>query len=118
MTGFRREYALCTERPFGVQSRILAPVLNAVHSIDMRTRANVNIDDDAYSAATAFAAARGIALGAAISELIRRGEQAAELPLGASGKLKRDQYGFLVVKAAGPVITSEMAREGSEDDFE
>ena len=53
----------------------------AVHNIDMRTRANVNLDNDAYSVATAFAAARGIALGAAISELIRHTEQAPELPL-------------------------------------
>jgi hypothetical protein len=83
----------------------------------MRTRANVNLDDDAYRAATAFAAARGIALGAAISELIRRAEETSQLPLSASPKLRRDQHGILVVKAAGPVITSEMVREESEDDL-
>lgn len=83
----------------------------------MRTRANINLDNDAYCVATAFAAAKGIALGAAISELIRRTEQAADLPLDASPKLKRDQHGFLVVKSAGPVITSEMVKEESEDDL-
>ena len=83
----------------------------------MRTRANINIDNDAYSAATAFAAARGIALGAAVSELIRMAERAPLLPLGASPKLRRDKHGFLVVKAAGPVITSESARLESEDDL-
>ena len=88
-----------------------------MHNIDMRTRANINLDNDAYSVATAFAAAKGIALGAAISELIRRTEQAPELPLSASPKLKRDQHGILIVKAAGPVITSEMVREESEDDL-
>ena len=100
------------------QLDILAQILNTVHYRDMRTRANINLDNDAYSAATAFAAARGIALGAAISELIRRAEQAPELPLSASPKLKRDQLGFLVVKAAGPVITSEMVREETEDDLD
>jgi len=88
-----------------------------VHNIDMRTRANINLDNDAYSVATAFAAAKGIALGAAISELIRRTEQAPELPLSASPKLKKDQHGILIVKAAGPVITSERVREESEEDL-
>jgi hypothetical protein len=83
----------------------------------MRTRANVNLDNDAYNVATAFAAARGIALGAAISELIRRTEQAPEAPLSASPKLRKDQHGMLVVKAAGPVITSETVKEESEDDL-
>jgi hypothetical protein len=92
--------------------------LNAVHNLNMRTRANVNLDNDAYSMATAFAAARGIALGAAISELIRRAEQAPELPLSASPKLKRDRHGILVVKAAGPGLTSERVTEESEDDLD
>jgi hypothetical protein len=83
----------------------------------MRTRANIDLDDDAYSVATAYAAARGIALGAAISELIRRTEQAPELPLGSSPKLKMDPHGILVVKAAGPVINSKMVKEESEDDL-
>ena len=95
----------------------LAQKYNTVHTIGMRTRANINLDNDAYSMATAFAAARGIALGAAISEIIRRAEQAPELPLSASPKLKRDQHGMLIVKAAGPVITSEMVKEESEDDL-
>ena len=86
-----------------------------MHTGNMRTRANINIDNDAYSAAAAYAAARGIALGAAVSELIRRAEQAPELPLSASPKLKRDKHGFLVVKAAGPVISSATVREESED---
>jgi hypothetical protein len=97
---------------------LLAQILSAAHNIDMRTRANINLDNDAYGVATAFAAARGIALGAAISELIRHAEQAPDLPLSASPKLKRDQHGILIVKAAGPVITSEMVREESEDDLD
>ncbi len=96
---------------------LLAQIVSAVHNTGMRTRANVNLDNDAYRVATAYAAAKGIALGAAISELIRRSEQAPELPLEASPKLKRDRHGILIVKAAGPVITFEKVREESEDDL-
>jgi len=87
----------------------------SVHNRDMRTRANVNLDSDAYSAATAYAAAKGLALGAAISELIRRAEQAPEPPISASSKLVRDAHGFLVFKDPGPIITAEMVRAESED---
>ena len=86
-----------------------------MHNRDMKTRANINLDNDAYSVATAYAAARGLALGAAISDLIRRAEQAQEMPLSVSSKLRRDQHGVLVVKATGSVITSEMVRQESED---
>ncbi len=81
----------------------------------MRTRANINLDNDAYSAAVAFAAAKGLALGAAISELIRRAEQAPEPLISASSKLARDEHGFLVVKGPGPVITSERVKIEAED---
>jgi len=89
-----------------------------VHNFDMKTRANVNLDNDAYSVATAYASARGLALGAAISDLIRRAEQAQEIPLSSSSKLRRDQHGVLVVRATGPLITSEMVRNESEDDLD
>ena len=81
----------------------------------MKTRANVNLDNDAYSAATAYAAAKGLALGAAISELIRRAEQTPGPPISASSKLVRDGHGFLVVKGSGAVITAEMVSAESED---
>lgn len=89
----------------------------SVYILTMRTRANINLDHDAYTAATAYAAARGLALGAAISELIRRAEQMPEIPLDTSPKLKRDRHGILVVKADGAVITSEMVRQEAEDDL-
>ncbi len=75
----------------------------------MRTRANVNLDDDAYNAAVSFAAAKGLALGAAISELIRRAEQVPETPISASTKLARDEHGFLVVKGPDPVCYGLLA---------
>jgi len=87
-----------------------------VHNKRMRTRTNLHIDNDALEFAYSYARAKGITLGVAISELIRRAEQMPEPPISASSKLKRDEHGFLVVKASGPVITSEMVKEESEDD--
>lgn len=83
----------------------------------MRTRANVHLDNDAYLSATAFATASGLALGAAISELIRRAEQASQLPLSASPRIRRNGYGQLVASIGGSVITSETVREETEDDL-
>lgn len=81
----------------------------------MRTRANIHLDNDAYNFASAYASAKGIPLGAAVSELLRRAEHAPEPP---SSRLIRDDKGFLVVASRGEVITPEMVAEGSEDDFE
>ena len=86
-----------------------------VHNCAMRT--NINLDADAYSFASAYASAKGIPLGAAISELLRRAEQTPEPPIGASSRLKTDKDGFLVVAKAGHVITTEMVKEASEDDL-
>jgi hypothetical protein len=75
-------------------------------------RANVNLDTDAYSFASAYAKAKGMPLGAAISELLRRAEQMPEPP---TSRLKTDEEGYLVVARTGKVITPEMVKEGSED---
>ena len=81
-------------------------------------RANVNLDTDAYAFASAYASAKGLPLGAAISELLRRAEQTPEPPLSGSSRLKTDEHGYLVVAKAGKVITPEMVREASEDDLD
>ena len=84
----------------------------------MRTRTNLHLDNDALEFASMYANSRGISLGVAVSELIRRVERTPEPPGGASSKLKRDKRGFLVVKASGPIITSETVKEESEEDPE
>jgi hypothetical protein len=77
-------------------------------------RANVNIDADAYGFASTYASAKGIPLGAAISELLRRAEQAPEPP---SSMLKTNRLGLLVKAKTSQVITPEMVKELSEDDL-
>jgi hypothetical protein len=80
-------------------------------------RTSVNIDTDAYDFASAYAHAKGITLGAAISELLRRAEHAPEQNLGRSGRLKESPHGYLVIAKRGKVITPEMVKEASEDDL-
>jgi hypothetical protein len=77
-------------------------------------RANVNLDADAYAFASSYAHAKGLALGAAISELIKQAEQA---PAGSSDLLTRSKRGFLVKARTGQAITGEMVKLLSEDDL-
>ena len=77
-------------------------------------RRNLNIDADAYTIAVTYAGAKGISIGAAVSELLRRAEHVPEPP---SPFLKTDEYGLLVkTKGGRQVITSEMAKKLSEED--
>ena len=77
-------------------------------------RANVNLDTDVYTFASTYASAKGIPLGAAISELLRRAEQAPELP---SSMLTTNRRGLLVKARAGRVVTPGMVKELAEDDL-
>jgi hypothetical protein len=78
-------------------------------------RTSVTLDDDVYQFASFYADAKGITLGAAISELIRKAEQAPE-PEGISPRLKMNEYGYYEVVGGAP-ITSEMVKELSEDEI-
>lgn len=79
-------------------------------------RTSINLDADVYSFASAYADAKGITLSTAISELVRRAEQAPELGT-ESSRIKMNEYGYLVIAGTGDVITSEMVKELSEDEL-
>jgi hypothetical protein len=79
-------------------------------------RANVNLDADAYRFASAYASAKGIPLGAAISELLRRAEQGSKQGSD-SPRLKTSPHGYLVIARTGNPVTSEMVKELSEDEL-
>ena len=79
-------------------------------------RTNVNIDVDVYELASAYAKGNGITLGAAIGELIRRGEQPQQPTV--SPRLKRNEQGYLVIARTGNMLTPEMVKELSEDEIE
>ena len=86
----------------------------------MSVRANLYLDDDVYELALAYARGKGIPLSRAANELMRRGEQAPEPVDADKNVLRRNEYGLLVraKTAGGPVITPEMVKELSEDEFE
>ena len=79
-------------------------------------RTSVNLDADAYDFASAYAGAKGITLGAALSELVRRAERAPE-PESDSPRLKTSPHGYLVRAKTGNVLTAAMVKEASEDEL-
>jgi hypothetical protein len=79
-------------------------------------RTSINFDADVYTFACAYAEAKGLKLGAAINELIRRAEQAPEQGSD-SPRLKMNEYGYLEIAATGDVLTPEMVKEASEDEL-
>lgn len=80
-------------------------------------RTSINIDADAYDFASAYAHAKGITLGAAVSELLRRAEQAPEPQASGSGRLVLNEFGYYEI-AGGDRLTSEMVKALSEDEIE
>lgn len=80
-------------------------------------RANVNLDPEVYSFASAYAGARGIPLGAAISELLRRAEATPEPAAAESPRLVKNAHGYFEIRATGNAVTPEMVKDASEDDL-
>jgi hypothetical protein len=80
-------------------------------------RTSVTLDDDVYQLATLYSKGRGITLGAALGELVRKGSTApySESP---SPRLVRAPNGLLVFASQGRVITSEMVKSAQEDEVE
>jgi hypothetical protein len=78
-------------------------------------RANVNLDTDAYNFASTYAGAKGIPLGAAISELLRRAEAMPGTEASKSPRLVKNAHGYLEIRATGDAITPEMVKSASED---
>ena len=85
-----------------------------MHNSLMRT--TINLDDDAYELAMLCAKGKGVTLGAAISEFVRKGQEARLAEPSPSPRLKRLPNGMLVARARGRVITSEMVKAALEED--
>jgi hypothetical protein len=78
-------------------------------------RTTVNLDPDVYELASLYAKGRGVTLGTAIGELVRKG-QTAEPSDSASPRLKRLPNGLLVLASRGRTITPEMVKAALEED--
>ncbi|MGB8259363.1 MAG: hypothetical protein WCE75_03385 [Terracidiphilus sp.] len=70
-------------------------------------RTNVTLDDDVHQFASIYASAKGITLGAAISELIRKAE-AAPAP---QPDIRRSASGLAMFPPTGRVLTAQMVKE-------
>lgn len=79
-------------------------------------RTTINLDDDVYQLASLYAAGRGVTLGAAIGELVRRAE-AGSRAVTRSPRIRIAANGLPVISANGRVITSEMVKEAQEDEI-
>jgi hypothetical protein len=80
---------------------------------DRRMRTNVTLDEDVHQLASIYATAKGITLGAAIGELIRRAE-AAPPP---APDIRRSANGLPCFPPSGIVLTSQMVKE-AESEFD
>lgn len=85
-----------------------------MHNPLMRT--TVTLDDDAYELAMLCAKGKGITLGAAISEFVRKAAQTRDTE-DLSPNLQRLPNGMLVFKPRGDgrVITNEMVKAALEE---
>lgn len=77
-------------------------------------RTTITLDSETHEFAAYYARARGMTLSAAINELIRKAE-AAPAP---KSEIRRSPNGFPLLPKTGKVITSEMVKKYSEDEFE
>jgi len=84
-----------------------------MHTVAMRT--SVTLDQDVYELAVLCAKGRGITLGKAIGELVRKGQQARSSESISPG-LMRSPNGMLVFKPQGRVITGEMVKAALEEE--
>ena len=74
-------------------------------------RTNVTLDDDVHQFVSIYATAKGITLGAAIGELIRKAEAAPP----AQPELHRSASGLAMFPPTGKLLTPEMVKEAESE---
>ena len=80
-----------------------------------RMRTSVTLDQDVYELAYLYSKGRGVTLGKAISELVRKGNEARRSE-SISPRLMRAPNGMLIARPQGRVITNEMVKAALEED--
>jgi len=76
-------------------------------------RTSITLDDETYELASVYAAARGITLGQAVGELIRKKQAGTE----AAKVTRRSPNGLPLLPRSGKTITRQMVKEAQEDDI-
>lgn len=84
-----------------------------MYSVFMRT--TLTLADDVHQLASAYAQARGITLGAAVGELLRKAQAAVPA---APAKVRRSTNGIPVFPRRGRTLTSARVKEALEDEVE
>ena len=79
-----------------------------MHNLFMRT--TINLDDDAYEVAMLCAKGKGITLGAALSEFVRKGQELRFAETSPSPRLMRAPNGLLIARPQGRTITDELIK--------
>jgi hypothetical protein len=74
-------------------------------------RTNINLDDDVHQIVSIYASARGITLGAAIGELVRKAEAAQP----GQPDIRRSANGLPCFPPSGRVLTPEMIKEAENE---
>jgi hypothetical protein len=69
-------------------------------------RTTVTLDDEIYEVASLYASSRGITLGSAIGELIRKAEASPQ-----TSRITRARNGFPVLASRGRTVTMEQVRK-------
>jgi len=70
-------------------------------------RTNITLSDDVHQFASIYAASKGITLGAAIDELIRKAEAITPPP----PDIRRSESGLAMFPPTGKVLTSQMVKD-------
>ncbi len=78
-------------------------------------RTTVTIDDETHEFVAYYARAKGISLGAAIDELIRKAQAAPSPP---KPDIQRGPNGLPIFPPTGRTITSEMVKKLEEEEFD
>ena len=82
-------------------------------------RTTITLDDDVYELASMYASGRGITLGAAVGELVRKANSDSGSTSGRTApRIRISKNGLPVFSSGGKVITSEMVKATQEDDIE
>jgi hypothetical protein len=79
-------------------------------------RTSITLDEDVYQLASQYATGRGITLGAALGELVRKGSTAPGFE-SSSPRLIRAPNGLLIFAPRGRVITPEMVKAAQEEEI-
>lgn len=80
-------------------------------------RTTVTLDDETHEFASYYARAKGISLGAAIDELIRKAQD-APAPPAAKPDIRVGPNGLPMFPPTGRTITSEMVKKIEEEEFD